>query len=379
MREDKIRRRNELRKKNKKNKKGGILSVFFTLLLVAAVAFLSYFYYGLTPVDKSNNNDIQIEVKESYGSQKIAEELKNKGLIRDAAIFKLYAKMKPSLSFYVGTFNLKPSMSVSQIMEELGTKDKARAGNTFAVIEGDSILKIAQNLEKTKKINAEEFLEKVNDAKFIGKLKEKFPELITNDIYGKNIKYALEGYLYPAVYTLDDNETAETLITKMVSVANEKIVPLYKENKRVWNIAGKDKQISIHEYITMASILEKESTKDGENTKIASVFLNRLAKGMLLQTDPSANYAADKLTGAPTQKELTLQSPYNTYVTKGLPPGPIASVGSVSFKALNNAEDTEYIYFLHASKDGKAYFSKTYEEHEQLAKEHIDGYIPTSR
>ena len=97
---------------------------------------------------------------------------------------------------------------------------------------------------------------------------------------------------------------------------------------------------------------------------------------MKLQTDPSANYAADKLTGAPTQVELSLNSPYNTYAVIGLPPGPISSVGATSYEALNNAENTEYLYFLHATKDGKAYFSKTYAEHEALAKEHIEGYIP---
>ena len=127
----------------------------------------------------------------------------------------------------------------------------------------------------------------------------------------------------------------------------------------------------------MASILEKESTKTDENKLIASVFLNRLAKGMKLQTDPSANYAADKLTGAPTQKELTEDSPYNTYTTVGLPPGPIASTSTISFEALNNAEKTDYLYFLHATKDGKGYFSKTYAEHEELSKKHIEGYIPS--
>jgi len=86
--------------------------------------------------------------------------------------------------------------------------------------------------------------------------------------------------------------------------------------------------------MTMASILEKESTKSDENKLIASVFLNRLAQGMKLQTDPSANYAADKLTGAPTQVELSLNSPYNTYVVIGLPPGPISSVGATSYEAV---------------------------------------------
>ena len=267
-------------------------------------------------------------------------------------------------------------MSMAKIIDELSSKDKAKSANSFAVIEGDSILKLAQKLEKTK-LSSKEFLEKVNDAEFIKKLQKQFPELITDDIYGKDIKYALEGYLYPAIYNIEENETVESLITKMVKTTNERVVPLFKKNNGEWIINNEKVKISIHDYITMASILEKESTKTDENKLIASVFFNRLAKGMKLQTDPSANYAADKLTGAPTQRELSLQSPYNTYTTVGLPPGPIASVGVASYEALNNAETTDYLYFLHASKDGKAYFSKTYEEHENLAKEYIEGYIPS--
>ena len=374
MRDDKLRRREELRKKNKADT--SILPILLTIVLAIAIAVLSFFYYMTTPIDKNNNNDVKIEVKENYGSAKIAEELKNKGLIRNETIFKLYSRLNSSSSFYVGHFTLKPNMSLSQIITELSSKENAKSGNTFSVIEGDSILKISKNLENTK-LSSEEFLEKVNDADFIKKLQTQFPELITDEIYGKNIKYALEGYLYPAVYNIDDNETVESLITKMVQAANDKIVPLYKNTNKNWNINGKNTQISIHKYITMASILEKESTKTDENKLIASVFLNRLAKGMKLQTDPSANYAADKLTGAPTQKELTEDSPYNTYTTVGLPPGPIASTSTISFEALNNAEKTDYLYFLHATKDGKGYFSKTYAEHEELAKKHIEGYIPS--
>lgn len=378
MNEEQIRkRREELRKKNRETKKKApILTIFLTVILIAAISALSLFYYITIPVDKSNNNDITIEIKENYGSAKIAEELKSKGLIRNQAVFKLYTRIKSNTSFYVGSFSLKPSMSMAKIIDELSSKDKAKSTNSFAIIEGDSILKLAQKLEKTK-LSSKEFLEKVNDAEFIKKLQKQFPELITDDIYGKDIKYALEGYLYPAIYNIEENETVESLITKMVKTTNDRVIPLYKQNKREWIINNEKVKISIHDYITMASILEKESTKTDENKLIASVFFNRLAKGMKLQTDPSANYAADKLSGAPTQRELSLQSPYNTYTTVGLPPGPISSVGSASYEALNNAEITEYLYFLHASKDGKAYFSKTYEEHENLAKEHIEGYIPS--
>ena len=374
MNEEKLKRREELRQKNKR--KTSILPIIFTVILAIAIAALSFFYYMTTPVDKNNNNDVRIEVKENYGSAKIAQELKSKGLIKNETVFKIYTRLNSNSGFYIGNFNLKPSMSLAQIIKELTSKDNARTGKTFSVIEGDSILKISKNLESTK-LSSEEFLKKVNDSDFIKKLQEQFPELITDEVYGKNIKYALEGYLYPAVYNIDDNETVESLITKMVQAANDKIVPLYKNTNKNWNINGKKTQISIHKYITMASILEKESTKTDENKLIASVFLNRLAKGMKLQTDPSANYAADKLTGAPTQKELTEDSPYNTYTTVGLPPGPIASTSTISFEALNNAEKTDYLYFLHATKDGKGYFSKTYAEHEELAKKHIEGYIPS--
>ena len=374
MREDKIRRSRELRQKNRR--KSSIIPMLLTIIVVLGIAVLSIFYYMTTPVDKSNNKDVTVEIKENYGSAKIAQELKSKGLIRNEEVFKLYARLSPNTSFYVGNFNLKQSMSLPQIIQELGTKDKATLGNSFALIEGDSILKIAKNLEKTS-LSSEEFLAKVNDAEFIKKLQKQFPELITNDVFGKDIKYALEGYLYPAIYDIADDETVEGLITKMVKLTNDKVVPLYKKNSRSWKISGQEKQISIHDYMTIASILEKESTKSDENKLIASVFLNRLAQGMKLQTDPSANYAADKLTGAPTQAELSLNNPYNTYVVVGLPPGPISSIGSVSYEALNNAENTDYLYFLHATKGGKAYFSKTYAEHEKLAKEHIEGYIPS--
>lgn len=374
MREDKIRRSRELREKNRKKK--SIIPILLTIILVIGIGILSLFYYMITPVDKSNNKDIRIEVKENYGSAKIAQELKAKGLIRNEEVFKMYARLSPNASFYVGNFNLKQSMSLPQIIQELAAKSKAKLGNSFALIEGDSILKISKNLEKTN-LDPEEFLAKVNDAEFIKKLQKQYPELITDEVFGKDIKYALEGYLYPAIYDITDTETVESLITKMVKLTNEKVVPLYKKNSKLWKINGQSKQISIHEYMTMASILEKESTKSDENKLIASVFLNRLAQGMKLQTDPSANYAADKLTGAPSQNELNLNSPYNTYAVVGLPPGPISSIGSVSYEALNNADNTDYLYFLHATKGGKAYFSKTYEEHEKLAKEYIEGYIPS--
>ena len=143
MREDKIRRSRELKKKNRKKK--SIIPVIITFFVLLGIVVLSLFYYMTTPVDKTNNKDIPVEIRENYGSAKIAQELKAKGLIKNEEVFKIYARLHPNTSFYVGNFNLKQSMSLSQIIQELGTKNKASSGNSFALIEGDSILKIAKN------------------------------------------------------------------------------------------------------------------------------------------------------------------------------------------------------------------------------------------
>ena len=114
MREDKIRRSRELRQKNRKKK--SIIPMMLTVIVVLGIAVLSVFYYMITPVDKSNNKDITVEIKENYGSAKIAQELKAKGLIRNEEVFKLYVRLSPNTSFFVGNFNLKQSMSLPQII-----------------------------------------------------------------------------------------------------------------------------------------------------------------------------------------------------------------------------------------------------------------------
>ena len=129
MREDKIRRSKELRKKNRKRK--SIIPIILTVFVVIGIAVLSIFYYMTTPVDKSNNKDITVEVKENYGSARIAQELKAKGLIKNEEVFKIYSRLTPSTKFYVGSFKLKQSMSLSQIIQELGAKNKGNIDKAF--------------------------------------------------------------------------------------------------------------------------------------------------------------------------------------------------------------------------------------------------------
>lgn len=356
-----------------------IIPMILTFFIILAIALLSYTYYLTTPVDKSSKEKIAVEIKESYGSSIIADKLYEKGLIKSPLLFKIYSRLTSSEDFYVGSFNLTKDMTMSDILDSLTNKSNAKSGFNLSIIEGDNILKIAQKVEKSTDISKEEFIKKVNDPVFVDKLKKEFPELITNALDNEKIKYKLEGYLYPAGYELDDNnkKDVELLIRQMVKVSNDRILPLFKQNNKVWDIGGVKMNIDIHDYITMASILEKESTADADNKAIAGVFMNRLKLNMPLQTDPTVYYSVEKSKGALTDQELKTFDFYNTYIHRGLPPGPIAMPSTVSYDALNNYTHHNYIFFVNATKDGKAYFSSTYEEHERLAKEHVEGYQAT--
>lgn len=379
MKEEKIRRREELRRKNKKkhNKGKELVSVILISIIFLIIATLSYIYYLTTPVDRGNNQKISVEVKESYGASKISDILYEKNLIKSPTLFKIYSRIG-SEEFYVGQFEITKNMKMSEIINVLTTKEKATSGKTISVIEGENIKQIAKKVAQFTEISEEQFLSKANDQEFINKLKQEFPELITNELDSPNLKYKLEGYLYPAKYNLDQTNinNVELLIKQMISITNSKVVPLYQKNNKVWNIGGINKNITIHDYITMASILEKESTVNADNNAIAGVFMNRLAISMPLQTDPTVYYSANRLqsSGPITIQELQGRDLYNTYVHYGLPPGPIASPSELSYNALNNVAKHDYKYFLHA-KDGKAYFAKTYQEHEELAKKYIEGYV----
>ena len=133
---------------------------------------------------------------------------------------------------------------------------------------------------------------------------------------------------------------------------------------------GEEKGLSVHELLTMASLIEEEATQQVDRAKISSVFYNRIETGMPLQTDPTVLYAHGEHKDRVYYKDLEVESPYNTYLHKGLPPGPIANAGTTSLEAAVNPEETDLLYFL-ATPEGQVLFSRTLEEHNKLKNEHI--------
>lgn len=378
MNPDRIKRRDELRKKNKK-KKNDLVAIIVSSFIVFGIIVLSFGYYLTTPINKNDTKKVTVEIKENYGASAISDILEQQDIIRSSAMFKLYSKLGKQEEFFVGNYQVSKSMSLSEILDTLSSKSEGKSGITLSIIDGDNIPKIATKVEEVTDISAEQFISKINDQEFIEELKRDFPNLITDKLDDTRIKYKLEGYLYPAKYDIDStNKTnEEALIRTMIEAANENIVPKFNENSKIWNVNNTDTTVSIHEYITMASILEKESTSSTDNGSIAGVFMNRLKINMPLQTDPSVIYSLNNKTSELSFEDLKNQDAYNTYVNTGLPPGPIASPSIRSYEALNNAVIHDYLYFL-TDKSGKAYFAVDYAEHEALAREHIPGYISTN-
>lgn len=344
------------------------LTTAIIILLVAGIFTGGYLYVkgALKPLDPNSNKEIKVEIPLGSGTSDIAAILEDKKIIKDEHVFKYYVKFKNESGFQAGTYQLSPSMSFNQIIKSLKTgRVHKKAVVTISVPEGLKLTEIAAIIAKQTKYSEKEVLDKVNDKKFIEQVMEQYPDLVTKDVFGKNIKFPLEGYLYPATYHYyEKNPPLEEILLTMIKKTNE-IVDEYRVD-----INKKEK--SVHEVLTVASLIEEEATKETDRKAISSVFYNRIKAGMPLQTDPTVIYAIGKHRERLTFKDYyEVEDPYNTYLNTGLPPGPIANSGKVSIEAALYPTSTDYYYFL-ATADGKVLFSKTLEEHNEKYAEHIE-------
>ena len=335
----------------------GIIAL--VVLIVIAIAGYSGYNYvtsALEPVDPESNKKIEVEIPMGSGITLISSILEEKGIIQDARIFKYYTKFKNESAFQAGSYSLTQSMTLDEIIESLKTGRVYREPVfTMTVPEGLTLEQIANVVQKNTSHSAEKFMEHVTDQAVIEQLMTEFPELLTEDILNENIRYALEGYLYPATYPFFEedpslDEVVKTMLTSTNAIVSEYTAVLI------------EKEMSVHELLTIASLLEEEATAKTDRETIASVFFNRMDIGMPLQTDPTVLYALGSHKDRVLYEDLEVQNPYNTYVNTGLPPGPIAGAGKTSIDAVLNPTQTDYLYFL-ADKEGTNHFAKSYDEH----------------
>ncbi|MGE7998833.1 endolytic transglycosylase MltG [Lysinibacillus sp. NPDC093190] len=342
-----------------------IVAIAF-VLIVGIVGLLGYNYVksALKPVDPDATKTIAVEVPIGSTLSSISTLLEEKGIIKDARVFKYYAKFKNESQFQAGNYGLTQAMTLDELIESLKTgKVYRKPVFTMTIPEGLTLEQIGNIMEKKTPYTQKEFMDLVTSDAFVQQMKAKYPELVTDAVLADNIRYDLEGYLFPATYSyFEEKPSLESIVDEMVG-AMDKVVKNY-------NDVLTEKKMSAHQLLTFASLLEREATAQTDRETIASVFYNRIDQGMPLQTDPTVLYALGSHKDRVLYKDLEVDNAYNTYKNKGLPPGPIAGAGKTSIEAVLNPSKTDYLYFL-ADKKGVNHFSKTYDEHLQK----VDKYI----
>jgi UPF0755 protein len=317
-------------------------ALFVAILLV--LLLVSWFSYEFSSSPKRPSETVTFEVKTGETAKDIAQNLKNQGLIRKTWAFILgYKLFYQGQSLKAGEYTIQLPISAKNIIFIL-TEGKVKL-YPVTIPEGLTRRETAQHLQASLSIDSEEFLKVSDDISLISEL----------DPDAKN----LEGYLFPETYSFPKSPDAETVRTTMIAQFRK----IFDE---VWIERARETGMTIREVVTLASLIEKETSRPEERSLISGVFHNRLRIGMKLDCDPTIIYVLkeegrfkDRL----RTKDLKLDTPYNTYLYGGLPPGPIANPGKGSLEAALYPAEVDYLYFV-SKNDGSHHFSRSFREHQ---------------
>ncbi len=374
--------------KSPKKKKSGFKAFFISLLiflaLISAGGYFGYQYVqsSLQPVDADSKQYVTVQIPEGANVQEIGKTLEGAGLIKHGLVFGLYAKYKNYTDLKSGYYNLQKSMSTEDIIHELQKGGTAEAQEpvlaTLTIPEGYTIDQMAQAVGQLQgdfkePLTADAFLAKVQDENFISQEVAKYPSLLESlPTKESGVRYRLEGFLFPATYSIKESTTIESLIDEMLAAMDKTLAPHYSTIK--------SKNLTVNELLTIASLVEKEGAKTEDRKLIAGVFYNRLNLGMPLQSNIAILYAQGKL----GQKisladdagiDTSINSPYNVYTNLGLMPGPVDSPSLDAIESSINQTKSENLYFVADVTDGKVYYASNKEEHDRNVAEHVNSKL----
>jgi len=325
--------------KNRKLIKNAVRFSALMVILIAAAAFFGYGYYS-TSLEAAVSNGAEQEITIAKGSsvKTIANQLEQKGIIKNAYVFAVYSKLSENAAkFKAGKYLLSSSMSVEEIVNKLVAGQVVRDSIRFTIPEGFELRQIADRLEAGGLINKDKFYAAINK-----------PDLNYDFL-------KLEGYLFPDTYEISKNATEQEIINKMLNKFDQVFTDEYRQR-------AKELNLTLDQVVILASIIEREAKWDKDRKTISAVFHNRLKKNMKLESCATVQYLLKDQKPDLTYEDLKVDSPYNTYMYAGLPIGPISSPGAKSIEAALYPDDVDYLFFF-VSKDGSHIFSRTYEEH----------------
>lgn len=340
------------------------------ILIVAGILAISGYNYvsaGLKPLDKNDKKLVQVEVPSGSSNRQIGDILEEGEVIRDGMVLNFYTKFKNLTNFQAGYYQFSPNMTLDQISKELqqgGSAEPLDDASKLTVPEGYDVDKIASLVAKKTDFKKEDFIKVMKDDKFFEQLKTQYPDLLTDAGNAKDVRYRLEGYLFPATYNVHKNRSLEDLVTQMVDTTNQILTPYYSQIK--------EKGLNVQEVMTLASLVEKEGVTQSDRKKIAQVFFNRIEAQMPLQSDISILYALGEHKEVVTIKDTEVDSPYNLYTNTGYGPGPFDNPSQEAILSVLDPTENDYIYFVADISTGKVYYAKTYEEHMELVEKYVN-------
>jgi len=376
-----------IKKKKKSRLKGCLVTTLVLLILFGAGGFfgLSYAKSALQPVDPNSKQYVRVQIPDGANTQQIGSALEKSGVIKNGLVFTVYAKYKNYTELKSGYYNLQKSMSVEDVIKELqkgGTPEPQEVTLAELTIpEGYTLEQIAHTVgqlqgEFKEPMTAEAFMAKVQDETFIAQEVAKYPNLLESlPAKDSGVRYRLEGYLFPATYAIKESTTIESLIDNMLAAMDKNLSPHYA--------AIKEKNLTVNELLTIASLVEKEGAKTEDRKLIAGIFYNRLNQNMPLQSNIAILYAEGKLgqnisLADDAAIDTSIDSPYNVYTKVGLMPGPVDSPSLDAIESSINQTKSDYLYFVANVQDGKVYYATTREEHDRNVQEHINSKLHQS-
>ncbi|MCM3206353.1 endolytic transglycosylase MltG [Paenibacillus illinoisensis] len=336
--------------------KGKAIVVVLLIIVIAAGGAGAAVWNMMRPVAASAD-PVVFEIKSGSGTSQIADQLEQEGLIRSGLAFKGYLKWKKQgSSFMAGTYSMNPGVPYDEIISKLNSGEVVPEEMVkFTIPEGYTVLQMADKLSAEGVVDREEFIKLANDP-------SSFDVDIIKDIpVDEELRYVLEGYLFPETYELKKGSSTHDVMQRMLEEFQTKINTIPDLDTKL-----KARNLSLHELITIASLVEREVVVDEERALVAGVIDNRIKQDMKLEIDATVQYLLDKPKARLLFKDLKVKSPYNSYLNKGLPPGPIASPSLESIEAALAPEASDYLFYV-TKKDGSSghLFAKTYKEHQQ--------------
>jgi len=310
------------------------------LAVLLAVAALAAGWALLSPY-RGFEGDAYVDIPRGTGTAGIAQALADGGVIRYPWQFWVMRATRPSAKLQAGEYRFARAASVVEVFDRIARGDIFYF--EFTVPEGNNIFDIARALEGQHVMKSEDFLTAATDASSIHDLAPK--------------ARTLEGYLFPSTYRLSHHITPAQLCKRMTD-----------EFRKEWSRVAAGQTAEVNRTVTLASLVEKETGVVEERPLVASVFTNRLEKGMRLECDPTTIYAAlldNRYRGAIHRSDLASANPYNTYQNAGLPPGPIANPGAQAIQAALHPAQSDYLYFVAKPSGDGHHFSASMAEHEK--------------